>query len=96
MNNCSRNLSECKVFTYKEYADIFINGLFIEVFIPSTSGLDCSKYSANLTSNFYNVWYQKFRNFAFYGNVMTCYLFITLEYNNNSELWDSEYSLYNS
>ena len=26
-HDCSRNLSECKAFTYKEYADIFINRL---------------------------------------------------------------------
>jgi hypothetical protein len=36
-NNCSRNLSECKSFTRKEYADIFINELFIDLHIPSTS-----------------------------------------------------------
>ena len=28
-NDCSRNLSECKAFTMKELADIFINGLLI-------------------------------------------------------------------
>jgi hypothetical protein len=47
-NNCSRNLSECKSFTRKEYADIFINELLIILYIPSTSKLNCSDYSANL------------------------------------------------
>ena len=61
-NNCSRNLSECNAFTFKEFADVFINELSINVYIPTTNRLDCSKYSASLieTISFDIVWTQNF------------------------------------
>ena len=61
-NNCSHNLSECKAFTFKEFSDVFINELSINVYIPTTNRLDCSKYSASLieTISFDIVWTQNF------------------------------------
>jgi hypothetical protein len=75
LDDCSRNLSECKAFTYKEYADIFINGLYIYIFIPSTSQLDCSKYSVYLKESTKGlvVWSENFKNPVYFdGKVQTC------------------------
>jgi len=56
-NECFRNLSECKTFTLKEFAEFFIDDLEINVYVATNSRLNCSNYSASLiTFNERELW----------------------------------------